>query len=174
MKLALTVLIVLPLVFGLAQADDRHIAKPGIPFDGNNIGGEANAPYGPPTVSNSPGEVVGTTYYAYQTNGSTGNRISLDGSGGIHISWMKGTASGGRPRYVYYNFKDEITGEWLGETSVTSENGTGFVTQDLMAGGKAMPVYHFADASVSYSGIAIDLFRGFGIFEEFAIPNFGI
>jgi len=174
MKLALTVLMLLPLVFGLAQADDRHIVKPPIPFDGNNIGGEANAPYGPPTISNSPGEIVGTTYYAYQTNGSSGNRISLDAEGGIHIAWMKGTASGGRPRFIYYNFKSEVDGQWLGETAVTSENGTGFVTMDLMAGGEAMPVYHFADASTPYSGIAIDLFRGFGIFEEFPIPNFGI
>ena len=174
MKLALTVLMLLPLVFGLAQAGDRAVVQTPIAFDGTNIvEGNVDAPYGPPTVSNSPGEVIGTSYYAYQTNGSTGNRISLDADGGIHISWTKGTASGGRPRYIYYNFKDEITGEWLGETAVTSENGTGFVTMDLMAGGEAMPVYHFADATPSYTGIAVDLFRGFGIFEEFPIPAFG-
>ncbi len=175
MKLALTVLLMMPLVFGLAVAGDGVFAEKPVPFDGNNIvEGNYQLPSGPPTISNSPGEVIGTSYYAYQTNGSTGNRISIDSEGGIHISFTKGTAEGGRPRYVYYNFKDENTGNWLGETAISSSNGTGFVTMDLLEGGEAMPVYHFADADVSYTGIAVDLFRGFGIFEEIPIPNNGV
>lgn len=172
MKAALTVLLLLPLVFGLAIAGDGVLNKKPIPFDGTNIvEGSSQLPSGPPTISDSPGEIIGTSYYAYQTNGSTGNRISIDSEGGIHISYTKGTAEGGRPRYVYYNFKDETTGDWLGETAISGDNGTGFVTMDLLAGGEAMPCYHFADADVPYTGIAIDLFRGFGIFEEIPIPN---
>lgn len=172
MKLVLSVLLILPLIFGISAAGDEYVVKKPVPFDGTNIApGNINEPYGPRTVSNSPGEVVGVTYYAYQTNGSTGNRISIDQFGGIHISWMKGTQSGGRPRFIYYNFKSEETGQWLGETSVSSENGTGFVTMDLMGGGEAVPCYHFADATPSYTGIAKDLFRGFGIFEEFPVTS---
>lgn len=172
MKLALTVLLLLPLVFSLAVAEDGVLDKNPIPFDGNNIvKGDHSTPSGPPVVTDSPGEVIGTSFYAYQTNGSTGNRISLDSEGGIHVSWTKGTAEGGRPRFVYYNFKNETTGDWLGETAISAENGTGFVVMDLLAGGEAMPVYHFADATPSYTGIAKDLVRGFGIFEEIPIPN---
>jgi hypothetical protein len=165
------VLLVLPLLAGMAVADKPGLVPTPVPFDGSNIQNGEAIPYGPPIVTNSPGEDVGDTYYAYQTNGSTGNRIAVDEFGGIHISFMKGTAEGGRPRYVYYNFKDENTEQWLGETAISSENGTGFVTMDLTDEGYALPAYHFADATPSYTAISIDLFRGFGIFEEFPIPN---
>jgi len=174
MKQLLLVLIVLLLMAGFAMAEKQATIQKPVPFDGNNIiqNGEA-IPYTPPTVSNSPGEVIGTSYYAYQTNGSTGNRIDLDDEGGVHIAWMKCTSNTGRPRYIAYNFKSEVDGLWLGETAVTNENGTGFVTTDLMGGGEELACFHYADADPSYSGISRDLFRGFGIFEEFAIPTTG-
>jgi len=172
MRAALTVLLILPLVFGISTAADRHYLQKPIPFDGTNAyEGQVALPSQPGGVCDSPGEIIGTSYYAYQTNGSTGNRICVDEFGGIHITWMKGMAPSSRPRYIYYNFKSEESGSWLGETSVSGSNGTGFVTMDLLGGGEAMPAYHYADATPSYSGVATDLFRGFGIFEEFTIPN---
>jgi len=38
----------------------------------------------------SPGETLGWTQYDYQANGATGQRVALDGDGGLHFTWMNG------------------------------------------------------------------------------------
>ena len=173
MRTVVLVLLLTPLLFGLAMADKLQPPQNPIAFDGRNIqNDEVGTPVGPGLISNSPGEVVGTSFYAYQTNGSTGNRISVDTSGRVHISWTKGTAAGGRPRYVYYNARNPEG--WLGETPVSEHNGSGFVTMDLLPDGRALPAYHWADNPAGASPIqARDLFAGFGIFEEFDVPAAG-
>ncbi len=90
--------------------------------------------------------VVGTSYYAYQTNGSTGNRIAIDSQGRIHIAWTKGMVPEARPRYVFYNFRDEY-GQWIGETQVSSHDGSGFVTLDLLAGDRPILAYNSPENS---------------------------
>ncbi len=173
MRTVVLVLLLTPLLFRLAMADKLQPPQNPIAFDGRNIqNDEVGTPVGPRLVSNSPGEVVGTSFYAYQTNGSTGNRISVDSEGRVHISWTKGTAEGGRPRYVYYNARSSEG--WLGETPVSEDNGTGFVTMDLLPDGRALPSYHWADNPAGSNPIqARDLFAGWGIFEEFhiAVPG---
>jgi hypothetical protein len=176
MKTALLVVLLTPLILGLAAAEKLQPPQVPIAFNGKNIqNDEIRTPQRPPMVSNSPGEVVGTSYYAYQTNGSTGNRISVDGEGRIHIAWTKGTAEGGRPRYVYYNAHDSEG--WIGETRVGEDNGTGFVTMDLLPegdAGRALPAYHWADNPDGSNTIqARDLIPGFGIFEEFPLHTAG-
>ena len=116
----------------------------------------------------SPGEVIGTTTLESQSWGSMGNKIAVDQFGGIHAVWMK-TVSGNRPRYVYYNFRSEIDSAWVLGTAISEENGTGYATLDLMPGGEAIAGYHSADATPAHSKIALDAFRGFGLFTEYDV-----
>ncbi len=122
----------------------------------------------PPTITDSPGEIVGETSYEYQTNGSTGNRIAVDELGGIHVSWTRGMTEASRPRYVYYNFR-ESGGDWSQDgMRVLAEDGTGFSTLDIMGGGEAVIAYHLADAvPSSHNSVSVDAVRGFGIFSEY-------
>jgi hypothetical protein len=125
----------------------------------------------PPTITDSPGTVIGETSYEYQTNGSTGNRITVDEFGGIHVSWTKGLIEGPRPRYVFYNFRSEETGFWNSEegTQVTEENGSGYTTLSNRESGEAIVAYHFFDANPVHSVVSVDAVRGFAIFTEYYI-----
>ena len=53
----------------------------------------------------SPGDTVGFTYYDYQSNGSSGQRIVLDEMGGKHVFWTW-TWMNLYPPTVRYNFID--------------------------------------------------------------------
>ena len=78
--------------------------------------------------------------------------------------------------YVYYNFRSEVDSTWAHNpdgTSISGINGTGFITLDLMPDGSALAAYHSADEVPSYSKIAIDAFRGFGIFTEYDLSSAG-
>jgi hypothetical protein len=138
-------------------------------YDGTvNPGLQSPVALGPPIITDSPGTVIGHTSYEYQTNGSTGNRIVVDEFGGIHVSWTRGMVEDSRPRYVYYNFRDETTGQWSSAEGmvVLDENGTGFTTLDLMGGGEAVVAYHLWDANPAHCAVSVDAVRGFGIFTE--------
>jgi hypothetical protein len=128
-----------------------------------------------PITTESPGEMIGITAYAYQSNGSMGNKIAVDQFGGIHAVWMK-SIGGSRPRYVYYNFRSENDSVWVHNpngTAISGENGTGYITLDLLAGGETIAAYHSFDATPMYSNVAVDAFRGFGIFTEFSLSPSG-
>ena len=45
-------------------------------------------PYTPNAITESPGTIVGYTYYDYQTNGSSGNRVALCSDGSLYFCWM--------------------------------------------------------------------------------------
>ncbi|UCC80253.1 MAG: T9SS type A sorting domain-containing protein [Candidatus Zixiibacteriota bacterium] len=108
-----------------------------------------------------------------QSQGSMGNKIAVDQFGGIHAVWTK-TVWGNRPRYVYYNFRSEIDSVWVHNpdgTAISAENGTGYVTLDLFLGGEMIAAYHSADATPAHSTMAIDAFRGFGIFTEYSVNS---
>ena len=173
MRTMLLVLLLTSLLFSISPADKLQPPQNPIAFDGRNIqNDEVGTPIGPRLVSNSPGEIVGTSFYAYQTNGSTGNRISVDSEGRVHIAWTKGMAEGGRPRYVYYNARNPEG--WLGETPVSEGDGSGFVTMDLLPDNRALLAYHWFDNPAGANPVlARDLFAGFGIFQEFHIGTSG-
>ena len=59
------------------------------------------------SYADSPGVIVGTTYYEYQNNGASGNRIVVDSQNGEHFCWMNGIGTWSGNRWVYYNFMDE-------------------------------------------------------------------
>lgn len=67
-----------------------------------------------PVFTNSPGTLVGRTFWDSQHNGTMSRMVALDSIGGIHFAWMN-LESGGNPssnRYVYYNYLDPA-GNWL-------------------------------------------------------------
>ncbi|PJA30129.1 MAG: hypothetical protein CO189_00545 [candidate division Zixibacteria bacterium CG_4_9_14_3_um_filter_46_8] len=114
-------------------------------------------------IAVSPGTVVGTTWYDYQTNGSTGNRVAKT-TCGTHMSWMN--AVGGYPgtRHIYYNFRNPAgVFTWPGVgMQVNTGVGAGYTTLDYGAGGVGMVAYH----QVALGGVklAVDASCGAGIF----------
>lgn len=116
-----------------------------------------------------PGEFVGTTLYPIQSVGGSTNRIAVDALGGIHITWtLSGIES--RPRFVYYNFRNE-NNSWLGGTRVGEGNGAAYPSLALNLINAATIAYHDVDSPFERIWLAIDLVRGFGIFETFPVPN---
>jgi PKD repeat protein len=72
-----------------------------------------------PLITNSPGTLVGNTYYEYQHNGTMSRMIALDSSKGLHFSWMYLESEDiSDNRFVDYNYLDP-TGNWLGAVHVT-------------------------------------------------------
>ncbi len=175
MKKTLMVLLLSFTLTGLAVAELVPAAKP-VADDGTQQGNTEIVPALPlPMTTDSPGEVIGTTSYEYQSNGSMGNKITVDQFGGIHAVWTKGVG-GSRPRYVYYNFRDETDSTWTHNpegTAISGTNGTGFITLDLLSDGGALAAFHSADDTPSFTKVATDAFRGFGIFTEYNLNSAG-
>jgi len=120
----------------------------------------------------SPGYMVGTTHYDYQTSGSTGNRIVKDAGDGIHIVWMNGIDHWIGNRWIYYNFRDE-TGAWSWAhvgTQVNTTQGAGYTQLSVVGYGLAAPAYHSTGNNL-YVGIGLDVLRGFGVFTELDAPE---
>lgn len=166
----LLVLFMLLALMGPAMAGgDRKAADPVADNGTRNVNNETVPALPLPMTSDSPGEVIGTSTYEYQSNGSIGDKIRVDDFGGIHVVWTKGI-TGNRPRYVYYNFRSEADSSWTHNpdgTAISGINGTGFITLELLPAGEAIAAYHSADEVPSYPKVAVDAFRGFGIFTEY-------
>ncbi len=62
-------------------------------------------PYRPNAATESPGIIVGTTFYDYQTNASTGRRIAYSPDHRAQMTWMNGL-NWPTPRSIYYNWVD--------------------------------------------------------------------
>lgn len=115
-----------------------------------------------------PGEYVGETGYPVQSSGVAANRIAYDSQGGTHITWMAGTSI--FERGVRFNFRDE-TGQWLSSDGmpVNEVNGAGYPTLALTADNTTAVAYH--NMSNGYINLAVDAFRGMGIFQYFDPPD---
>jgi len=125
-------------------------------------------PYTPNIATDSPGELVGTTQYDYQTNGSTGRRIALDSQGGVHFAWMNGT-NYPSTREVTYNYLSNDA-NWLGSATVSQLNGAGYCNIDLTNNDRAVVAYHQWQVD-PHAVIAVDAFTGFGIFDFYDPPD---
>jgi hypothetical protein len=90
----------------------------------------------------SPGDTVGTTQYIYQSNGSTGHRIAVDDSGGVHFAWMHAHPYPNN-RDIYYNFLNN--NGWLnpgvGE-QVSFRNRDGYTQIAVTSDNRALIAYH--------------------------------
>src|SRR5437763_1678565 len=64
-------------------------------------------------IATSPGDTVGWTQYDYQSNGSSGRRVALDASGGVHFDWMNGV-SYPSTRKISYNYLAPGGWQWQG------------------------------------------------------------
>ena len=89
----------------------------------------------PDTTPNteSPGEIVGWSWYDYQQNSTMGKLIAVDTEGGVHLSWMKGFDAGAVVRHIFYNHRTP-DGVWLfGDEGVRVENlhRSGYCTIDV-------------------------------------------
>jgi hypothetical protein len=125
-------------------------------------------PLKPGLTLDSPGEMIGTTHYDYQTNGSTGTRVVKDYLGGLHFTWTNGVDYWTGNRWVYYNFLDE-SGIWAWPevgTQVNSTQGAGYPQVDVLSDGRAAIVY-------DPFTLAIDSLRGLGRFTEIPGPEPG-
>ncbi len=135
----------------------------------------SQAPYypsAPGMITQSPGEIVGTTQYDYQTNGSTGNRVVLDSQGGKHFSWMNGLDYNAGMRAVYFNYCD-ASGEWPlpeGGQPISDQNGAGYVQIGLTSDDRAIVGYH-QWLEPDYVVLAVDQVSGFGIFNYYDPPD---
>jgi hypothetical protein len=128
---------------------------------------DVTSPIQPCPISSSPGEMIGTTHYDYQTNGSTGTRIVKDYLGGLHFSWTNGIDFWSGNRWVYCNFVDE-TGNWLGPTPVDLG---GFPQIDVISDGRADIVFH--GQSQWNIVAAVERSRGSGTFRMIDVPDDG-
>ncbi|MCD6163540.1 MAG: T9SS type A sorting domain-containing protein [candidate division Zixibacteria bacterium] len=134
-------------------------------------------PYVPGTSTDSPGLQVGITYYDYQTNGSSGNRVAICDDGSIYFDWMylNGWPYPQVPRHVYHNWMDangvlnpnEIDGQ------VNVDAGAGYTNLDIYSGTQGCFAYHSSGgSSPTYATVSIDNeISGMGIFDHYNPPD---
>ena len=134
-------------------------------------------PYVPGTATTSPGVQVGTTYYDYQTNGSTGNRIAVGDDGSIYLDWMNllGWPYPPAPRHVYHNWFD-VDGnlnpnEFQGQ--VNRDAGAGYTNVDVIYGNRGCFAYHSSGgSSPTYVTVSVDYDPpGLGFFDHYNPPD---
>jgi len=149
----------------ISEATERQQLLPAISPPGPAT---VAVPLKPGLILESPGEMVGTTHYDMQTNGSTGTRVVKDHLGGLHFAWTNAIDFWAGNRWVYYNFRDE-NGIWAWPevgTKVNSTQGAGFSQVDVLSDGRAAIVY-------GAFTLAIDSLRGLGCFTEIPGPEPG-
>ncbi|MCP4580446.1 MAG: T9SS type A sorting domain-containing protein [candidate division Zixibacteria bacterium] len=132
-------------------------------------------PYNPGTITESPGEIVGVTYYDYQTNGSTGNRVALCDDGSMYFCWMmlEGWPYPPAARHIYYNWIDP-EGNWYAEGTggqVSESSGSGYTNLDIINGNIGAIAYHvYTDAAEMIVSEEWDP-PGMGFFTHHIAPN---
>jgi len=173
-----TILLVVVFVAGSAQAElsktmpatDCKLIKGDEPLTQTNF-----YPYTPGTITESPGEIVGVTYYDYQTNGSCGNRVAICDDGSMYFCWMmlEGWPYPPAARHVYYNWIDP-EGNWYAEgtgSQVSENSGSGYTNLDIMNGNIGVLFYHWSTTvSENYASTEWDP-PGMGFFTHNLAPN---
>ena len=153
----------------IAEVSDKAPAKTLRALTGEEVLPQSNPhPYVPGTITTSPGTVLGTTYYDYQTNGSTGNRIVKYSDNSIYVAWMNALAWS-TPRHVYYNWYDPNGTIWTFESGarVNTDAGAGYTTIDKMSDGRGVIAYH--NDGIVY--VSIEDMPGLGAFSTSTPPN---
>jgi hypothetical protein len=140
-----------------AVADDPVPAIPGKPVPFN------------PDNSDSPGMIVGTTYYDYQTNGTSGIRIARHPCG-THFVWMNGIGQWSGNRWVYYNFLDPDGNlGWASGAQVSEVQGAGYTQMTVDSSGAALVAFHSSGNMLAT--LAVDAICGFGLWTLRDVPD---
>jgi hypothetical protein len=112
----------------------------------------------------SPGDIIGYTWYDFQANGSYGQRIDVDDLRQAHIIWMK-MDEAATNRYIAWNFRYS-DGSYYGETQASpswSGYGQMDITRDLDPyNQRTVIVYHYNPGPGYYSWVDIDGGNGWG------------
>jgi len=132
-------------------------------------------PSNPGLVTQSPGDTIGYTFYDYQTNGSTGNRVAMCDDGTLVFCWMNlpGWPQGPYPRHIFFNCLSP-TGEWYahGEGGpVSTGAGSGYANLDVIYGNRAAIAYHLYNIS-PHTILSIDYETPcIGFFDHYDPPD---
>ncbi|HBZ00453.1 MAG TPA: hypothetical protein DEO84_03930 [candidate division Zixibacteria bacterium] len=119
----------------------------------------------------SPGDTIGYTEYVYQCNGSTGRRVVLDNSGGLHFTWMW-SDNYGITRNVRYNcFGPDFPSPWPRQGISIGPAGSGYPQISVTNDSRAIAVYHRAPLSAETLFVATDIFQCQGTFFGHRVPN---
>ncbi len=161
-----------------AEVAKTHISETERALTGNEPLPNVPAyPYNPDLATDSPGIIMGTTWYDYQTNGSTGNRVAITDSNTIYVAWMNAYTYPPPPRHIFHNWRDSY-GNWNFEMGLKVDDrpdgsaAAGYTTLDIYQGYRGAVAYHYTVPA--YVGrLAVDAadYPGYGYFERFNIPN---
>jgi len=124
-------------------------------------------------LAQSPGVLVGTTWYDSQTNGSTGNRIAVCDDGSIYMCWQNlyGWPYGEYERHIHYAWFDP-SGAVFDSGRVDIGDNAGYATLDIIYGNRAAIAYHWYGTATPRVMLAIDsLPPGQGNFAYFDPPD---
>jgi hypothetical protein len=134
-----------------------------------------------PAVNNlatdSPGMVIGTTWWDMQTTGSTGNRIAICEDGSKYFCWgnLLGWPSPPASTYAYHN--------WINPAGLLNPNGFSgrvshsqtamLTTIDIVYNNRCAIAYHVADDTPAvFNLISVDRYPpGFGVFTHYDPPD---
>ena len=120
----------------------------------------------------SPGDTIGYTQYVYQCNGSTGRRIVLDNSGGLHFAWMWSDHYGVTRNVRYNCFGPTFPSPWLGEgVNIAYRAASGYCQIDIAADDRAVIAYHNSTSGAESLYAATDIFQCQGTFYTGHPPN---
>jgi subtilase family serine protease len=149
-------------------ADESQEAGKSVEFEASKVNN--------PTFTNSPGTVVGATWYEHQHNGSMSRMIALDSLGGIHFTWMNRIGEGDN-RYVDYNYLNSA-GDWLGAIHVTPSDIYGGYTgiAGMLPNNREVLCFHNGSGYGNswYSYLAVEkTIGGTGDFFLYDIPDSG-
>jgi hypothetical protein len=123
----------------------------------------------PEQILNSPGRVVGVTFYDMQSNGSTGNRIALDSNGRAHFVWTNATTSLLTARGIWYGYLSGLS-DSLPAFEIDDNNMGGFCSIGILRGSEIPqladnPVIGYHNSNINDVRISIDTSAGDEIFE---------
>ncbi|OQY29499.1 MAG: hypothetical protein B6244_03740 [Candidatus Cloacimonetes bacterium 4572_55] len=118
-----------------------------------------------PHVSESPGEIVGRTFYDGQHNSAIGHMIAAMPNGDVYVTWMDGDNADQQPREVKYRYRNAESGEWAGDDDGVTwgVNRSGYTMIDLKSGGEAVATFHYG--TPTRSQVAQELYPGYSLFQ---------
>ena len=167
------------LLFGLARAAELSKTMPAINHKhivGNEILPDVDVYPLQPGTAQDILMSIGTTFYEYQSNGSSGDRIVICDDGSIYFCWMKlfGWPYPPSPRHIYYNWISP-EGNLLGPEGmqISDISGSGYCQMSYIYGNRGTIAYHCENGTnPTFVTLAIEWDPpGAGFFDYFDPPD---